>query len=100
MKKLLLIGIGLLAMNPVFGQQETSTEAACDCASCLAAAAGIKLPYTLPGLQDLNEEPATNAVADVDVHEQDAHAGHDHGAEEAGHDDQDAHAGHDHGKEL
>jgi hypothetical protein len=75
MKKLLIITIGLFVIIPAFAQ-----EAACDCPSCLAAASGEKLPYTLPGLQELNEETAKDAAVKVDDH--DDHAGHDHEAEE------------------
>lgn len=122
MKKQLVIFIGLLTAIPVFGQHEKSAGAACDCPSCTAAASGKKAPYTLPGLQDLNEPPPpTNPVegAGVDLdghedcdHDQDAHAEHDYVEEESGHDDHtghdhgveetgdDAHAGHDHGDEA
>ncbi len=124
MKKQLVIFIGLLTAIPVFGQHEKSPEAACDCPSCTAAASGKKVPYTLPGLQDLNEPPPTHSVegagVDLDEHEDcdhdpdahaehdhvaeesedDDHTGHDHGVEETGDDDHDAHAGHDYGDEA
>ena len=69
MKKSLLILSGLLAVIHVFGQQEKSPEAACNCPSCIAAASGEKLPYTLPGLQGLNEESATNARVEHNAQE-------------------------------
>lgn len=104
MKKSILIRIGLLAAIQVMGQQENA-NATCDCPSCVAAAKGETLPYTLPGLQGLNEGAATNeAVANAGHdteedghagHDHDEHAGHDHAAEEA---EADAHAGHDNGE--
>jgi cobalt-zinc-cadmium efflux system membrane fusion protein len=118
MKKLSIILIGLWAIIPVFAQEEQSSEPACSCPSCLAEASGEKLPYTLAGLQELNEESGMNTIPEQtpqeherhdddaeesghEGHDHDAPAGHDHDAEEDGHEghDHDAHAGHDHDAE-
>lgn len=111
-KQLILLG-GLLIAIYAFGQHEDATEAACDCPSCLAKAAGETLPYALPALQELNEKPAEESGHDHDnehAEDHDAHEGHDHdhAAEEDDHEahDHDAdeahddHTGHDHAEEA
>ncbi len=94
MKKLLILS-GLLVGIYAYGQTGETMTAGCDCPACLAKAAGETLPYTLPVLQELNE-PRQQAE-EHDEHDEHADCDHDHGAEEAMHDD---HAGHDHGAEV
>ncbi len=113
MKKQLLILGGLLVAILAFAQNNTGTEeAGCSCPSCLAKAAGETLPFTLPGLQELNagleNTPAPEQGTDDPAHDEHVDCDHDHGSEEAAHNDHEghdhetetaAHEGHDHGVE-
>ncbi|MBT8042636.1 MAG: efflux RND transporter periplasmic adaptor subunit [Pontiella sp.] len=97
-KSLVILGC-LLAVLHAAGQEEKESAPACSCPSCLATAAGEEHPYTLPGLQGLNEESTVNAAVEADEHADCDHEGHDHSAHaEESHDDHDHddHAGHDH----
>jgi cobalt-zinc-cadmium efflux system membrane fusion protein len=103
MKKHIALFIGLLVASYAWSQQENaSSGGTCDCPSCVAAAKGETLPYTLPALQELNEQQDDSTET-----KQEAHGSHDHGSEAAAHEDHsgcnhdeeaghDDHAGHDH----
>jgi cobalt-zinc-cadmium efflux system membrane fusion protein len=87
MKKTTFVFTGLMTVACVFGQNEKK-PAACDCPSCVAAATGGKVPYTLAALQELNGHSAT--VESAAPHEDcdHGHVGRDH----------DSHEDHDHGE--
>ena len=115
MKKLLVTLGGLLVAIHAFGQNNNTTGAGCSCPSCVAKAAGKTLPFTLPGLQELNtgleNTTAPEQGTDDQAHDEHVDCDHDHGTEEVAHDDHegydhaaeeaahDDHEGHDHGSE-